>query len=80
LRILIVMKAARKGEEVAKRPVTTETVRGRRYLADGAVSDLVQRADRLTAAVEGSEFEPYQVSIRLHDGGVADAHCTCLYD
>jgi uncharacterized Zn finger protein len=30
--------------------------------------------------VEGSEFEPYQVSIRLHDGGIADAHCTCSYD
>jgi uncharacterized Zn finger protein len=34
----------------------------------------------LTAEVEGSEFEPYQVSIRLHDGGVADARCTCPYD
>jgi uncharacterized Zn finger protein len=34
----------------------------------------------LTAEVEGSEFEPYQVSIRLHDGGVADAPCTCPYD
>src|SRR5262249_46063272 len=32
------------------------------------------------AEVEGSEFEPYQVSIRVHDGGVADAHCTCPYD
>jgi uncharacterized Zn finger protein len=34
----------------------------------------------MTAEVEGSEFEPYQVSIRLHDGGVADGHCTCPYD
>jgi uncharacterized Zn finger protein len=84
------MKAARKREEVAERTVTPETIRalataesfarGRRYLAFGAVSDLVRRGDRLTAAVEGSEFEPYQVSIRLHDGGVADAHCNCPYD
>ena len=34
----------------------------------------------MTAEVEGSEFEPYQVLIRLHDGGIADAHCTCPYD
>jgi uncharacterized Zn finger protein len=54
--------------------------RGRSYLDDGAVSDLVQRGDRLTAEVEGSEFEPYQVSIRLHEGSVADANCTCPYD
>lgn len=84
------MNAPPKTREVAKRPVTKETIRalasaeslarGRSYLEDGAVSDLVQRGDRLTAEVEGSEFEPYQVSLRLHDGGVADAHCTCPYD
>src|SRR5262252_1889427 len=84
------MNAPPKTREVAKRPVTKETIRalasaesfarGRSYLDDGAVSDLVQRGDRLTAEVEGSEFEPYQVSLRLHDGGVADAHCTCPYD
>lgn len=84
------MNAPPKTREVAKRPVTKETIRalasaesfarGQSYLDDGAVSDLVQRGDRLTAEVEGSEFEPYQVSLRLHDGGVADAHCTCPYD
>jgi len=34
----------------------------------------------LTAEVEGSEFAPYQVSIRLHDGGVAETRCSCPYD
>ena len=53
--------------------------RGRSYASDGAVSDLLRRGDRLTAEVEGSEFEPYQVSIRLHGDGVTDAHCTCPY-
>ena len=48
------MKAARTREEVAERAVTPETIRalataesfarGRRYLADGAVSDLVGAA------------------------------------
>jgi uncharacterized Zn finger protein len=84
------MTAARKAQEGAKQPISKEMIRAlataesftqaRTYLDNGAVSDLHRRGDRLTAEVEGSEFEPYQVSIRLHDGGVADAHCTCPYD
>jgi uncharacterized Zn finger protein len=90
LQTVIDMNAARNASEVAKRRISKETIRalasadsfarGRSYFNDGAVSDLLQRGDRLTAEVEGSEFEPYQVSIRLHGDGVADAHCTCPYD
>jgi len=54
--------------------------RGRSYFDDGAVSDLIRRGNRLTVEVEGSEFAPYEVSIRLHDGGVAEAQCSCPYD
>ncbi|HVI64458.1 MAG TPA: SWIM zinc finger family protein [Bradyrhizobium sp.] len=54
--------------------------RGRSYFDDSAVSDLVRRGDRLTAEVEGSELAPYRVSIRLHDGGVTEARCSCPYD
>ncbi len=84
------MTPARKTHEAGARPISKEGIRalattesfarGRSYFADGAVSDLHRRGDRLTAEVEGSEFEPYQVSIQLHDDGVADAHCTCPYD
>lgn len=68
LPVRIEMNAPPKTREVAKRPVTKETIRalasaesfarGQSYLDDGAVSDLVQRGDRLTADVDGSEFEP----------------------
>ena len=54
--------------------------RGKAYFRDGAVSSLVLRADTLTADVEGSEYDPYKVTIKLHDGGVADADCGCPYD
>jgi uncharacterized Zn finger protein len=84
------MTAARRTKDAAAGRISKDAVRalataesftrGRRYFDDGAVSDLHRRGDRLTAEVEGSEFEPYQVSIRLHDGGVSDAHCTCPYD
>ncbi len=90
LQIFIDMNAARNASNVAKQLISKETIRalanaesfarGRSYASDGAVSDLLRRGDRLTAEVEGSEFEPYQVSIRLHGDGVADAHCTCPYD
>jgi uncharacterized Zn finger protein len=90
LRIVIDMNATRNANKVAKRRISKEMIRalanaesfarGRSYASDGSVSDLLRRGDRLTAEVEGSEFEPYQVSIRLHGDGVADAHCTCPYD
>ena len=54
--------------------------RGRDYWRSGAVSMLVRRGDELCAKVEGSDIAPYRVTIRLHDGGVADARCTCPYD
>lgn len=54
--------------------------RGRAYWRRGAVSGLVKRGDELTAEVEGSDVAPYRVAIRLHDGGVAEARCTCPYD
>jgi len=90
LKIVIDMNATRNTNKVAKQRISKEMIRalanaesfarGRSYASDGSVSDLLRRGDRLTAEVEGSEFEPYQVSIRLHGDGVADAHCTCPYD
>jgi uncharacterized Zn finger protein len=75
------MVKGRVTQETIRALATPESfARGRSYFDDGAVSDLIQRGDRLTADVEGSEFAPYQVSIRLHGGGVAEARCTCPYD
>ncbi|MEJ2737357.1 MAG: SWIM zinc finger family protein [Anaerolineae bacterium] len=54
--------------------------RGQEYLRDGAVLEIEQRDDLLLATVEGSQYEPYQVQIRLDPGGIVDADCTCPYD
>ncbi|WP_207768176.1 SWIM zinc finger family protein, partial [Methylobacterium frigidaeris] len=54
--------------------------RGRDVARSGAVSDLVRRGDHLTAAVAGSEDEPYRVTVRLKDRGVADFCCSCPYE
>ncbi|MBF0436971.1 MAG: SWIM zinc finger domain-containing protein [Magnetococcales bacterium] len=75
---------------MAKTKLTEQTIRylassqsferGQEYLHAEAVSTLVQRGDVLTAEVEGSEYDPYKVSVHLHDGGVASADCSCPYD
>jgi uncharacterized Zn finger protein len=54
--------------------------RGRAYARQGAVSDLARRGQRLQAAVQGSEDEPYQVDITFDEDGVAMVDCTCPYD
>ncbi|KMO40920.1 SWIM zinc finger family protein [Methylobacterium aquaticum] len=69
------------GEAAVKALADPKVVeRGRDMVRSGAVSDLVRRGDQLTAAVAGSEDEPYRVAIRLKDGDVADFRCTCPYE
>jgi uncharacterized Zn finger protein len=75
---------------MATRPIETAAVRalaapesfsrGRRYFRDGAVGEIVRRGAEVSAAVEGSEIDPYNVTVRLSGSGVADARCTCPYD
>lgn len=54
--------------------------RGRSYYNGGAITDAVLQGDELIAECEGSDYEPYQVSITLDENGVADTDCTCPYD
>ncbi len=55
--------------------------RGRRYYDNGCVLDVTRRGNAVTAAVEGSQYEPYQVEVILkEDGGIARAYCDCPYD
>jgi uncharacterized Zn finger protein len=69
-------------DESAIRALASREVfeRGRDYWRRGAVSTLVKRGNELTANVEGSEIAPYRVMVRLYDGGVAEARCSCPYD
>jgi len=68
--------------EAAIRSLTTPQSfsRGEEYYHTGAVLDLERRGDTLLAQVEGSSYEPYEVTIELDAGGIAQAHCTCPYD
>lgn len=54
--------------------------RGENYYHTGAVLDLSKRENTLLARVEGSRYEPYQVTVELSEQGLAAAHCSCPYD
>lgn len=55
--------------------------RGVSYYNDGAVLKVIGRGALITAEVEGSDYEPYEVTVKLDaDGGIDSADCTCPYD
>jgi uncharacterized Zn finger protein len=54
--------------------------RGQGYYHSGSVESLVQRGNTLSGWVEGSDVEPYQVTIGFDKGGITAADCTCPYD
>jgi uncharacterized Zn finger protein len=51
--------------------------RGRSYYHSGRVFDTVCRGDRLEARCEGSQPEPYRVTVTLGPGGIAGSDCSC---
>ena len=71
-------------------PVTEATVRdlarsssynrGQSYYERGAVGEVVRRGETVRADVEGSQYQPYTVTIEFDDAGVAHTECTCPYD
>jgi uncharacterized Zn finger protein len=54
--------------------------RGADYCQQGAVTDLLQRGNTIQAEVEGSEVQPYRVSLAYDSGGITVAKCTCPYN
>lgn len=54
--------------------------RGEEYYHYGSVLSLVQRDRMMVAKVEGSEYEPYNISIIFDEGGILEARCSCPYD
>jgi uncharacterized Zn finger protein len=54
--------------------------RGEDYYESGAVISTIRRGNTIIAEVEGSQYEPYTVSIVWDKGGIKDTECTCPYD
>ena len=58
---------------------TTIFARVEEYYEGGMVSELVRRGDTLYATVEGSQYEPYQVTIHFTGSQIGTTNCTCPY-
>jgi uncharacterized Zn finger protein len=54
--------------------------RGQSYYEQEAVSDVVRRGKTVRADVEGSQYQPYTVTIEFDDAGVTRTDCSCPYD
>jgi uncharacterized Zn finger protein len=54
--------------------------RGEEYYSSGMVDSVAQRGNTFYAEVQGSEDEPYQVTVTLGEKSTIDAYCTCPYD
>jgi uncharacterized Zn finger protein len=68
-------------EATIRSHATTQSFdRGQSYYEDDSVDSLVQRGNTLFAKVEGSEVEPYRITIQFDKGGITHALCTCPYD
>ncbi|MFC1717619.1 SWIM zinc finger domain-containing protein, partial [Candidatus Poribacteria bacterium] len=66
--------------DIRERATDASFDRGYEYYRDGAVLEIEFRGNQVAAEVEGSDYDPYQVSISLSEHGIEYAACTCPYD
>jgi tetratricopeptide (TPR) repeat protein len=55
-------------------------LRGENYYASGAVTEVEQRGDRITARVWGTQADAYRVTIELGASSILSTRCSCPYD
>ena len=66
--------------DIRERAIDSSFERGYGYYRDGTVLEIALRGNQVIAEVEGSDYDPYQVSIGLSEHGIEHATCTCPYD
>jgi uncharacterized Zn finger protein len=54
--------------------------RGEDYYYSGSVYSIQKRGDMVIAEVQGSSYEPYQVTIELAGDEIISTECSCPYD
>ncbi|MDQ2731084.1 MAG: SWIM zinc finger family protein, partial [Armatimonadota bacterium] len=54
--------------------------RGEYYFESGAVQNLIRRGSRLEAEVQGSDDDPYSVTVEMGEKGIDGYSCSCPYD
>lgn len=54
--------------------------RGQRYYRGGAILEPVRQGNELRGYCEGSEYQPYRITVTLGVRGIESTYCTCPYD
>ncbi len=55
-------------------------MRGLAYFYDGAIGNPTLHDYTLSGTCQGTDIEPYRVTVELTPMGIADADCSCVYD
>ena len=67
-------------EQIQERCTEQSFTRGVDYFYADAISNPVFHDYTLSATCEGTDIEPYHVTVELMPTGIDAAHCSCLYD
>ncbi|WP_420641437.1 SWIM zinc finger family protein [Candidatus Leptofilum sp.] len=66
--------------EIAKGANGSSFDKGYSYYRNGYVLEITQRGEQITAEVEGSAYQPYQVQATVQEGKISSVNCSCPYD
>ncbi|MDE0012284.1 MAG: SWIM zinc finger family protein [Candidatus Poribacteria bacterium] len=67
-------------DQIQERCTKKVFARGEDYFYQEMIENPMFHGSTLSANCQGSEYEPYSVSVELTSTGIADAACSCPYD
>lgn len=67
-------------EQIHERCTKQSFTRGIDYFDDGAIDNLTLHDYSLSATCEGTDIDPYHVTVELAPTGIATTYCSCPYD
>jgi uncharacterized Zn finger protein len=67
-------------DQIHQRCTEQSFTRGLDYFHDGAIDNPVLHGYTLSATCEGTDIDPYRVTVELMPTGIASTYCSCPYD
>ena len=67
-------------DQIQERCTERSYMRGLEYFHDGAIENPVLHGYTLSGTCEGTDMDPYRVTIELMPTGIASTYCSCPYD
>lgn len=67
-------------DQIQERCTEQSYMRGLDYFHDGTIDNATLHGYTLSGTCEGTDIDPYRVTVELMPTGIASAYCSCLYD